>query len=69
MSVPHVRGPVTRKSAVTIQYQNLEGVVNDFTATGFLARVINHEIDHLNGILYIDRMDSPSQLEKTDIFK
>ncbi|MDQ2946126.1 MAG: peptide deformylase [Acidobacteriota bacterium] len=69
MSLPDVRGKVERSLSVKVEYEDEKGVRRQIEAEGFLARVLQHEIDHLNGILYVDRMSSPESLEPTDIFK
>jgi peptide deformylase len=57
LSIPGVYAPVTRKEKVTVQAYNLAGeeVAGDFE--GLFARVVQHEIDHLDGRLFIDRIE------------
>lgn len=55
LSVPHRRGLITRSTSVTFKYQDLDGVWHSKTEHGFAARIVLHEIDHLNGILISDR--------------
>jgi len=69
MSLPHYRGEVERRYKISISYLDRIGKAAQLDAEGFLARVISHEIDHLEGILYIDRMESLSSLEPVDFFK
>ena len=69
MSLPHYRGEVERRDKISISYQNRFGESQNLDARGFLARVIAHEIDHLDGILYVDRMKSLHELEPVDFFK
>lgn len=69
MSLPHYRGEVERKHKISISYQDRFGKPNHLEVEGFLARVLGHEIDHLDGILYIDNMESLSGLEPVDFFK
>ncbi len=57
LSVPGRSGVVTRPNIVTVRAQNRNGEVFEATAEGFLARAFCHEIDHLDGILYVDKMD------------
>jgi len=57
LSVPGVYGNILRPSEVTIQAWNLKGKVFRIDADGLLARVIQHEFDHLNGVLFPDRME------------
>lgn len=61
LSFPEITGDIERARTITVQAQNLEGEVTEFEATGLLARAIQHEIDHLNGILFIDRMNSAAK--------
>lgn len=69
MSIPGVKGQVERPIKVSIAYQDENGKTRTLKAEGFLARVICHEVDHLDGKLYLDRMAEGSILEETDIFK
>lgn len=68
MSVPGVRGQVERRENVEVQYQGADGSQRTTRASGFLARVICHEVDHLEGRLYINRMPPGTPLEKVDFF-
>ncbi len=54
LSVPGVFGPVARPSKIWVEAQDMNGKTIKIKAWGFLARVFQHEIDHLNGILFID---------------
>ncbi len=56
LSVPDMRGMVERHAAVRLQCYDREGQRVDLIAKEFFARVIQHETDHLNGIVYLDRM-------------
>ena len=62
LSVKEVYGNVLRYPKVKIKALNLEGQPVRLTATGFLARVFQHEIDHTNGIVFVDRIDDPTNL-------
>lgn len=57
LSVPGRSGVVTRPNIVTVRAQNRNGEFFEATAEGFLARAFCHEIDHLDGVLYVDKMD------------
>ncbi|RPJ09893.1 MAG: peptide deformylase [Spirochaetaceae bacterium] len=57
LSVPQKYGDVKRPESVTIQAYNENGRPFTFNAEGILARVIQHELDHLNGILFIDYLE------------
>jgi len=54
LSIPGVNGEVTRAETVTVRYQDLDGEAHIFSAAGMFARILLHEIDHLNGKLFID---------------
>ena len=54
LSIPGIRGNVARSSAVEVAYQDEEGREHTVKAEGLLARIIQHEIDHLDGILITD---------------
>ena len=57
LSVPGRQGVVTRPMKVKVQYQNRKGEWMEKEAEGFEARAICHELDHLDGTLYVDVMD------------
>lgn len=54
LSIPSYFGPVMRHEAITVQYQDRDGKKQRVKAEGWLARVFQHEIDHLDGILFPD---------------
>jgi peptide deformylase len=56
LSVPDMRGVVPRHTAVRLECVDREGKPVDLVAKDFFARVIQHETDHLNGIVYVDRI-------------
>ena len=62
LSIPGYVGEVTRHAAVTVKGQNLEGRKVRFKAQSLVARVFQHEIDHLDGVLYIDKLTAPDRL-------
>ncbi len=67
LSLPHFYGPLKRADSITITYQNEHGEDVTETFTGFHAQIIEHEIDHLNGILFVDRiLEQHSPLYKFD---
>ena len=55
LSVPNVYGQVKRCKKITVKYQDPQGKMRSLTGQGLLARVIQHEADHLDGILFIDK--------------
>ncbi len=61
LSVPNVYGKVPRHSKVRIRAQDENGREFRITAEGFLARVFQHEIDHTNGIVFLDRIKGDQQ--------
>jgi peptide deformylase len=61
LSFPEITGDIERAKSVIVRAQTLEGGIIEIEASGFLARAIQHEGDHLNGILFIDRMNSAAK--------
>ena len=61
LSFPEITGDIERTQSVAVRAQTLEGGTIQIEAGGFLARAIQHEGDHLNGILFIDRMRSAAK--------
>lgn len=57
LSVPGRQGVVTRPMKVTVRAQDRKGNEFEIEAEGFAARALCHEIDHLDGIVYVDKMD------------
>ena len=62
LSFPGVGGTITRAAQVTCQFTDVENRPQIITARGFLARALQHEIDHLDGVLYIDHMSAVERL-------
>jgi peptide deformylase len=62
LSVKDIYGSVARYPKVKIKALNLDGRPVRVTATDFLARVFQHEIDHTNGFVFVDRVDDPRKL-------
>lgn len=58
LSIPDIRGKVIRAKNIRVRFLDRHGRSQQLTATGFPARVIQHETDHLNGVLFVDRMTS-----------
>lgn len=59
LSLPGIKGDVARPELIRVEYQDLDGVPHILECDGLLARCIQHEVDHLDGILFIDRMEKP----------
>ena len=62
LSIPDVRGRVPRFKSIQVEAWDRKGVALRFVASGFHARVIQHEWDHLNGKVYLDRMSNLTTL-------
>jgi peptide deformylase len=62
LSVKDIYGSVARYPKVKVKALNLEGRQVRVTATDFLARVFQHEIDHTKGVVFVDRVDDPRKL-------
>jgi len=58
LSIPDIRGRVRRAKEITVRAMDRHGHRLELHATGFPARVIQHETDHLDGVLFLDRMKS-----------
>lgn len=56
LSIPGLRGLVPRHTRLTVRAVDVEGEPLEFAAEGFHARVIQHEFDHLDGVMFLDRM-------------
>jgi peptide deformylase len=56
LSLPNYYGALTRPPKIKVEYQNENGEKITETRTGFEAQIIQHEVDHLNGVLFIDRL-------------
>ena len=66
LSVPGYRGSIKRSLSVTVKGQNRHGEQVRIKARDFLAEVLEHEIDHLNGTLYIDHIESKDKLYRIE---
>jgi len=69
LSVPGYQAEVPRAESVRVQARDRNGKIFRKRGTELLAQALQHEIDHLNGMLYIDYLKDKSQLRKTDSFK
>lgn len=56
LSVPDERGQVARAQTIQLRYFTLEGVAVEMSLSGFPARIVQHEVDHLDGILFVERV-------------
>ena len=62
LSFPEITGEIERSVFVKARARLLDGRDLEFEATGLLARALQHEVDHLNGVLFIDRMNSAAKV-------
>ena len=63
LSFPGINAEVARPDRIIVAYQDLDGIKHTLECDGLLARCIQHEVDHLNGVLFIDRMEKNSYAE------
>jgi peptide deformylase len=66
LSIPDLRGLVPRYPAVRVRGLDRDGRSLDYVASGFEARIVQHEFDHLNGVVFLDRMRDFHSLAYTD---
>jgi len=66
LSIPDIYGDVERPAQVKVRYTDLDGNVRETEANGLLATCLQHEIDHVNGVLFIDHL---SKLKRDRIIK
>jgi len=62
LTVPGIRGLVPRHRALRVQYYGREVAMVEASYEGFLARVFQHEVDHLDGLVFLDRVGSTKDL-------
>ena len=62
LSIPGVKGNVKRPERVKIQAYDLDGQAVDLTVDGLFARVVQHEVDHLHGVLFTDRLSETGKM-------
>jgi peptide deformylase len=63
LSLPELWASTPRYPSVRVCGEKVTGEKVEFVATGFLAQVMQHEIDHLDGLVYVDRLDAPARKE------
>ncbi len=66
LSVPSMRGLVPRHNQLTVRYFDQQGHQQQQKLTGFVARIFQHELDHLDGLTFIDRLESTLDLISED---
>ena len=62
LSIPGIRGLVPRYTQIEVEYTDRQGKVSRGELTDFVARIFQHELDHLNGIPYVDRLESTKDM-------
>lgn len=62
LSVPGIRGLVPRYQTIEVEYTSREGKICHQELTDFVARIFQHELDHLDGIVFLDRVESTQEL-------
>ncbi|MBD2034180.1 peptide deformylase [Leptolyngbya sp. FACHB-321] len=62
LSIPGIRGKVPRYRAIEVEYTGRDGKLHKQELTDFVARIFQHELDHLDGIVFVDRIDSTQDL-------
>lgn len=65
LSVPDFTGNVLRAERIRVRSHDLAGALHEYRCEGYEARAVLHEIDHLDGLLFLDRVESPRQ----DLFR
>lgn len=69
LSVPGIRGLVPRYRAIAVEYSDRHGNLQRQELTDFVARIFQHELDHLNGIVFLDRVESDRDLLTEDEYQ
>lgn len=69
LSVPDFTGNVARAERIRLRSRSLEGGELDFAFEGFEARAVLHELDHLDGLLFLDRLSSRRDLFRRKVYK
>lgn len=69
LSVPGLRGLVERPNKIQVEFFDPEGALHSLVAEGFVATIFQHEIDHLFGNLYVDRVKDPKNLSFNEEFE
>jgi peptide deformylase len=69
LSVPNLRGEVPRRMNIRVRYLDREGAEHDEVRRGLTAGTFQHELDHLDGVLFVDRVTDPATLTTWDQFE
>jgi len=68
LSIPGYFGEIKRSESVTVKGQNRQGKAIRIKATGLMAEALEHEVDHINGVLYIDHLENQDKLHEVGEF-
>ncbi len=68
LSIPSIRAKVPRFTQIKVSYTNAAGELINQTLEGFVARVFQHEYDHLNGLVYLDRVENNQDIISEMVF-
>ncbi len=63
LSFPEIHGDIDRPDRIEVRFKDIDGHDNLLTCNGLFSRCVQHEVDHLDGVLFIDRMQKSSLLE------
>jgi len=69
LSFPGIRGDIERPDLISVKFQDERGVPHVMVCDGLLGRCVQHEVDHLNGVLFIERMDKKVRAEVDEAVK
>jgi peptide deformylase len=69
MSVPHLTGDVVRSTVLVVRALGMDGEPHEFLVDGFEARVFQHEIDHLDGLLFLDRVVAHDRVFRRRVYR
>lgn len=69
LSVPGIRGLVPRSRSIEIEYTSRDGKLHQQELTDFVARIFQHEYDHLDGIVFLDKVESTQELMTEDEYQ
>jgi peptide deformylase len=66
LSVPGYAGDIKRSVSVTVKARDRQGKSVRIKASGLMAQALEHELDHLNGVLFVDHVESPEKLRRVE---
>ncbi|KAB8316719.1 peptide deformylase [Tolypothrix campylonemoides VB511288] len=69
LSIPGIRGLVPRSQAIEVEYTNRNGKLQKQEFTDFVARIFQHEYDHLDGIVFLDRLESTLDIITEQVYQ